>query len=195
MKNHSRFNHLYQLPILGRVAIPFVLLALLVISRPALCDPIHDAVKKGDLETVKALVAKNPGLVYSKNGAGETPLHLAAEGRRVDVAEFLLANKADVNAKGVEGYTPLHWAAAKDYKDFAELLLANKADVNAKAFMGITPLHLAATGCHEDLVELLLTNGADVNAKIRVTGATPWQWAKHCKDKDLAELLRPHRGH
>lgn len=193
MKNHSCFSRPYQLPILGQVAIPFVLLALLVISRPALCDPIHDAAKKGDLETAKALVANNPDLVYSKNGAGETPLHLAAAGGHMDVAEFLLVNNADVNAKDNNGCTPLLLAVAKGHKDVAELLLTNKADVNAKASMGWTPLHYAAMTCRVDMAKLLLDNGADVNAKVKLSGYTPLGRAKHCPD--VADLLRQHGGH
>ena len=61
-----------------------------------------------------------------------TPLHWRRLNGHKDVAELLLANKADVNAKDNDGETPLHMAAFKGHKDVAELLLANKADVNAK---------------------------------------------------------------
>ena len=61
-----------------------------------------------------------------------TPLHCAAAEGHKDVAELLLANKAEVNAKDNNGGTPLHDAAVKGHKDVAELLLANKAEVNAK---------------------------------------------------------------
>ena len=43
-----------------------------------------------------------------------------------DVAELLLANKADVNARDNDGDTPLHMAAMKGHKDMVELLLAKK---------------------------------------------------------------------
>ena len=49
-----------------------------------------------------------------------------------DVAEILLANKADINAKANNGWTPLHQAATAGHKGLVELLLANKAEVNAK---------------------------------------------------------------
>ena len=66
-----------------------------------------------------------------------TPLHAAAYNGYKDVAELLLANKADVNAKDSDGMTPLHMAASNGHKDVAELLLANKAEVNARTNSGM----------------------------------------------------------
>ena len=60
-----------------------------------------------------------------------------------DLAELLLANKAEVNAKDNFGRTPLHYGGVFGHKDVAELLLANKAEVNAKDNDGETPLHMA----------------------------------------------------
>jgi ankyrin repeat protein len=51
-----------------------------------------------------------------------TPLHKAAYGGCKDVAELLLANKAEVNAKDTDGETPLHMAGAEEHEDVAELL-------------------------------------------------------------------------
>ena len=76
-----------------------------------------------------------------------------------DVAELLLANKAEVNAKDKSEWTPLHWAAMKGHKAVVELLLANGADVNAKANNGGTPLHLAEDRGQEDVAELLRQHG------------------------------------
>ena len=51
-----------------------------------------------------------------KMPAGATPLHDAAYKGQLVVAEFLLANGADVAAKNTEGWTPLHSAAANGHK-------------------------------------------------------------------------------
>lgn len=66
--------------------------------------------------------------------------HAAALGHK-DVAELLLANKAEVNAKDKHGATPLHWAASEGHKEVVEMLLAHDAEVNAKTNDGWTALH------------------------------------------------------
>jgi TonB family protein len=169
------------------------LFVMLVRSVPAFCGPIHDAVKAGDLAKVQALLKENPKLVLIGIDNGEKPLHLAAMNGHKDVAELLLANKAEVNAKTDSGYTPLHMAAVKGYKDMVELLLANKAEVNARDSVGYTPLHLAARKGHKDVAELLLANKAEVNAKT-IMGITPSDTAAWDDFKDVVELLRQHGG-
>ena len=76
-----------------------------------------------------------------------------------DVAELLLANKADVNARNNKGETPLHrvLAQATDSRytpetelgkrnvEMVELLVASNADVNAKDNNGSTPLDYPAS--------------------------------------------------
>src|SRR5580704_15647235 len=51
---------------------------------------------------------------------GGTPLYAAACFNHKDVAELLLAHKADVNGKGKEGWTSLHVAAFYGHKAVAE---------------------------------------------------------------------------
>ena len=71
-------------------------------------------------------------------------MHYAAQKGHRDVAELLLANKANVNARADNGATPLHAAAFNGHRDVAELFLTNKAEVNAKSNDGDTPLWAAS---------------------------------------------------
>jgi ankyrin repeat protein len=134
------------------------------------------AVKDGDLEKVKALLKPNPDLVFNVDDAGWTSLHYAAHWGNKDVAELLLANKAEVNALDNAGLRPLHCAAAQGYVSVTKALLADKAEVNAQDEDGFTPLHFVAAEGLKDLVELLLSSKAAVNAKDN-EGKTPLRWA------------------
>ncbi len=150
-----------------------VTLAALAWSSPVFGGEIHDAAQNGDLAKVRALVKANPDLVSSKDTEyGGTPLLFAVAFGQKEVAQFLLANKADINALDNDGETPLYAAARLGKKAMVELLLAKKADVNAKDNNGGTPL-LAASGLGQtDVVGLLLANKADVNTKDKF-GGTP----------------------
>ncbi|MFC0605543.1 ankyrin repeat domain-containing protein [Winogradskyella pulchriflava] len=63
---------------------------------------------------------------------GNTLYHMAVEKQSLELLEFALANKADINAKNKEGNTALHIAAmkAKDAK-ILEFLVAQGADKKA----------------------------------------------------------------
>jgi TPR repeat protein/ankyrin repeat protein len=160
---------------------------------PVTRTAIFIAAARGDLENVKALLKDNPGLVFSKDEHGGTPLLAAADGGYENVAQLLLSNKADVNHKNNGGNTPLHWAAYRGHKAMAELLLANGADVNSENNDGDTPLHFAAYKGYRSVVELLLANKAGVNVKNNI-GRTPMDRAMENGYKDVAELLLQHGG-
>ncbi len=91
---------------------------------------------------------------------GQTPLHMAACKGHKDVAELLLANKAEVNAKDNNGVTPLHLAAAWATRTWWNCCWPTRADVNAKDNKVMTPLRLAVDyKGHKDVAELLRQHG------------------------------------
>jgi ankyrin repeat protein len=164
-------------------------------SSVAFCGEIHDAVKNGDLERVKALLRQDPSLASNKEAEhGFTPLDVAVINGCRDIAEFLLTHGADANAKDNMGETALHAAAAMGQKGIVELLLAYQAEVNAKDNNGDTPLHLAAALGKKDIAELLLANQADANAKDNI-GETALHAAAATGQKDIAELLLVHNAY
>ena len=68
-----------------------------------------------------------------------TPLHLATDTGRLDMALTLILRGADVNAKDTFGETPLHRAAKKGNELMTKVLLDNGADVFAKNNDGKIP--------------------------------------------------------
>jgi cytohesin len=184
-------QNLCRSPFLHHAAIT---LAVLAWTGPAFGDEIHNAAASGDMEKVKALLKDNPELASRTDANGLTPLHYAAAADQKDVAELLLANKADVNAKmtpggRTPGRTPLHFAAAIGRREMVEWLLAHHANINAKAIDGMTPLHIAVFQGHKNVVEVLLASKADVNTTLTVNGETPLHAAAFKDEKELATLL------
>jgi ankyrin repeat protein len=132
---------------------------------------VHEAAENGDLERLRGLIETAPELVHHQNAASasrsRTPLHEA--GTRA-VAEFLVANGADVMAEDHFNWTPLHTAKSADV---AEYLISQGADVNAQAQRQFTPLHVLEDG---GAAEVVIKKGGKVNmpAKGNVT-PIPWQ--------------------
>jgi ankyrin repeat protein len=152
-------------------------------------DSLHEAAMNGKLDKARALLKANPDLVFSHASYGSlTPLQFAAEYGHKDVAELLLANKAEVEAKSYGDWTPLLSAVFGGHKDLVELLLKDKANVNYKEQAGRSALHVAAENGYTGIAALLLANQADVNATNR-DGLTPLHLAVALGHKDLMELL------
>ena len=146
-----------------------------------------------EVKRIQALIKDSPDLINAKDASGfeRTPLHRAAWAGQLVVAQFLLANGADVGAKDTGGGTPLHDAVHSGHKSMVELLLDHHADVQAANNNGYTPLHLAAEHGYRSVVETLLAHGAEVNAKDRY-GTTPLLLASAYGFKSVADLLLAH---
>jgi ankyrin repeat protein len=162
--------------------------------RPA-PPPIIPAVGSGNLEAVRALLRRQPELANyaetsldDKGGAGFSVLHWAANRGYADVAELLLAHKADPNVKDFLGNTPLHLAARRGDTVTARHLLRYGADADARGEAGSTPLHFAAGKVSAELMRALLDRGARVDAADKA-GLRPLHhalWSDYRKARDPA---------
>jgi ankyrin repeat protein len=147
-------------------------LATLALATQVAAGPLHDAVDKGDIAQVKALIASGEDVNQKDRSLG-TPLHRAAISGNGEMAKLLIAEGANVNAENRSLGTPLHLAARRGREAVAAVLIANGANVDFRYKDGTTPLHVAAEGGHNTVVELLIANGADVNARKPGTGGFP----------------------
>jgi len=144
------------------------------------------AILEEDRITVKALLAREPTLVkclvkeprlyrskiFHWLYAGDTALHLAAAGYRVEIVRLLLSSGADPNAAANHrASTPLHYAAdgyvagpawdPKTQVKTVACLLDAGGDIHAQDKNGATPLHRAVRTRCADAVRFLLKAGAD----------------------------------
>ena len=116
----------------SRVRLAATVLLALAWSSPAFSSPLEKAIKKGDLEQVKALIEADPHLI-SKN-----PLADAAFFCKKDIAEYLISQHAEIDHRDFLGLTPLFEAASSDCVAVAQVLLVNGANPNAKNKTGET---------------------------------------------------------
>jgi ankyrin repeat protein len=164
-------------------------------------ETILKAILADDRPKVKKLLEADPRLVTALIDTarlyqskivhwiyvGDTALHLAAAGYRVEIVELLLAAGADPNsAENHRQSGPLHYAAdgylgnpdwdAKRQVDTIGRLLDAGAKINAQDKNGAAPLHRAVRTRSAAAVKYLLERGAD--AKLRnKPGSTPFHLA------------------
>lgn len=149
-------------------------------------EALFQAILDDDRATVQDLLTKDPSLVVARTTeakfhdekifhwlyVGDTALHLAAAGYRVEIVKQLLTAGADVNASMNHRRSgPLHYAAdgyiigpvwdAAQQVETIECLLAAGAKVNAQDKNGATPLHRAVRTRCASAVQVLLKAGAD----------------------------------
>jgi ankyrin repeat protein len=134
-------------------------------------------------------------MVDARDGAGRTPLHLAAAAGSTGLftASALLEYGADINARCGRGYTPLHWLALSTSEtplepDLLQALLAAGADISSRDSTGATPLHLAVQAGETTLMQLLIREGAPLDAT-RDDGATPLHDAARLARENAVHLL------
>lgn len=155
-----------------------------------LAQSIQEAAQKGDLETVKMLLEKNPELINDNSGTGKrTPLHCAIMGKQNDIVRFLLTQHADINIKDARGTSPLNYASSLGLKDIVMLLIENGVDVkNDKDNTGGTPFLHAVFQENYEIAKILIMNGSNVNAK-GYMDITPLHLALSRGHKKLIKLL------
>lgn len=179
-------------------------------------ESILTAVKNGDHEQVKALLAANPRLVNTNDTDGlflvvkaaynhdremvqilldagaYLDVHEAAAAGSLEQAQAWLAHSPDdLNAFSRDGFTPLQLACYFNHEALALYLLEQGADVSlvSQNGMKIQALHAAATHGNPVIVKALLERGANPNAR-QMDDYTPLDEAKQNNDVTLVELLQ-----
>ncbi len=140
------------------------------------------------LLVVESLLASGAD-VNAKSRFAETPLHVAAEAGRPEIARLLLRHGAQPNARERYGFTPLYFAADHGRGEMVRVLLEHGAEVNAaRGKIGWTPLHEAAANGHVRESRLLIESGADVDARAD-SGKTPLIYAATRGHEEVVVLL------
>ncbi|XP_044726613.1 serine/threonine-protein phosphatase 6 regulatory ankyrin repeat subunit B-like isoform X3 [Chrysoperla carnea] len=116
-------------------------------------------------QVVEVLLEYNANVNVRNHIDRETPLHVSARSRDVEICKMLLNKGADVDAKEKNGSTALHIATEEGSNEIVKLLLERGAKVDSKNKCNITPLYLSAQRDHQEIIETLLKFGADINSR------------------------------
>ncbi|UTC74617.1 ankyrin repeat domain-containing protein [Treponema sp. OMZ 792] len=165
--------------------------------------PLHIAAEKNYREAGEILIANNADIFYANlsgdsplkfaltlgegredwminshtigagDGAGNTPLHLAAEWQILPMIPYLIDKGADINARNANNETPLFNAVRTDSPEAVKALLGSgskKADLDARDFLGNTILHAAVRWSAYKSADFILSKDTEeyvrlINAK------------------------------
>jgi ankyrin repeat protein len=154
-------------------------------------SPLIDAVKRGDVNAVRALVAQKAD-VNAPDADGSTALHWAAQRDDVAMVDALIAAGASVKAKTRYNVTPLSLACTNGDAKLVDRLLKAGADPNERTEEGQTALMTASLTGKPDAVKLLIETGADVNAVEPYKGQTALMWAASEGNAAALDVLLTH---
>ncbi|XP_053720398.1 ankyrin repeat and SOCS box protein 2-like [Synchiropus splendidus] len=152
-------------------------------------EPLLQAVRLGDAETVKQLVTRAGTNPLLPDKPGWLAIHQAAFYDRGRCLEVLLAAQPGmVNQQTERGETALLIATSRENLSPAELLLEHGANTDISNHERESPLYKACERSNGALVAALLNHGASVNAQCHF-GWTALQEAASRNNVEICEML------
>jgi len=126
--------------------------------------------------------------VDARNLSNQTPLHVAASGKRPSLIDVLVKAGANLEAKDDQRRSALHFAAKEGGAATLAALLAHGADHRAKDCYGQTPLHFAVERNQIEVLQTLIDKGANPS-EFNNLGLLPVHIAAYRGDIDMLEVL------
>lgn len=179
---------------------------------------VFEAIRAGDVERLRRLVAEDPTAAATRDEAGLSAVLAAQYRHRQDMVDVLVGARPGLDvfeaaavgdvarltelldeerslatAYAPDGHFPLGLAAYFGRPAAVRLLLQRGADVHAVARnpMQVQALHAAVAGRNLEAVRLLVEAGAPVDAQ-QHGGWTPLMAAAAHGDEDIVDLLLAH---
>ncbi|CAG8510565.1 3433_t:CDS:2 [Paraglomus occultum] len=109
------------------------------------------AAGEGDFDCVKEYISSGVS-VNAQDAFGYSPLTAAVSYNHIQIVEYLLSQRADINIRDMDGDTPLY---AAETVEMAQLLLAHGADPTVKNAEGKTPAEVTFNEGWLDVAALL----------------------------------------
>ncbi|CAJ1375336.1 unnamed protein product [Effrenium voratum] len=150
--------------------------------------------RKGDRAGIENAIVNGGASVEEVDIEGNTPLHVAVEAPRNEIATVscLLEHMANPNSVNYIGAAPLHYVCLRknNWRGIANLLLENGANIDCQTLAGKSALHFAAENQLPELVEVLCLFGADPNLMdVQANAAVHLALAKVGRDTVKRQIL------
>ncbi|KAJ6964261.1 E3 ubiquitin-protein ligase XBAT31 [Populus alba x Populus x berolinensis] len=117
------------------------------------------AVHFGDLETVNAMLERDPSLLYQTTYDRQYPLHIAAANGQIEILSMLLERSVDPDMVNRQKQTPLMLAAMHGKISCVKKLVEAGANMlKFDSLNGRTCLHFAAYYGHSDCLQAILSS-------------------------------------
>ncbi|XP_002126364.2 fibronectin type 3 and ankyrin repeat domains 1 protein isoform X1 [Ciona intestinalis] len=142
-------------------------------NEPYTSDQLHRATIKGDIEMVTKIMESREVNVDVHDKFGFTPLMNACQKGYLNIVEYLIESRADVNATNSSGKNSLMMACYSGHGPVVQRLREAGANWNSEDRGGSSPLHWAIDGQNCALIQWILDDGAKVDLRAASSGWTP----------------------
>ncbi|MEE2808876.1 MAG: ankyrin repeat domain-containing protein [Verrucomicrobiota bacterium] len=152
---------------------------------------LTDAIKRGDLQQTKKLIADGASLNARRND-GSTPLSTASFNGRLEIAKYLIQKGARIMQTNRDGNTPLHVAAFMCQTEITKLFLEKGAHVRKKNNRGESAIDVVASPLDEGLETFYrsLINSSEIDLTIEQIKALRPQILKLLRSKEPKSKLQ-----
>ncbi|XP_044728090.1 putative ankyrin repeat protein RF_0381 isoform X1 [Chrysoperla carnea] len=107
--------------------------------------PLQFSMRNEYSHVVEVLLEYNANVNFREKINLETPLHIYARRKNVEICKILLNKGVDVDAVDCDGFTALHIASQLGHNEVVTTLLEYGSDINIMTYNNLTPLDYAET--------------------------------------------------
>ncbi|HEY1078965.1 MAG TPA: ankyrin repeat domain-containing protein [Bdellovibrio sp.] len=149
---------------------------------------LHELASEGNLKSFEKNFTKNTD-VDKKDESGSTLLMAAANNGHVNIINFLIKRKANLNLRNKEDGTALYYAIINEQPAASKLLIDNGADVTLINEAGDSALIAAVSVNATDTIKQLLRKHPELLNKANKDKNTPLHEAIRNGSKETFEII------